>query len=367
MIGASMTGRSAFRVFGWSFVGMLAAVACAASEGAASVGTSVYLIQGESLKAVSRTVPTQSVAAAVAALLRGPTAAEAKNDVRTQIPPGTKVRKVSVANGIATIDLTRSFVEGTNRTLLVARLDQLVWTATAVPKVTGVRLWIDGNAARSMGQGISVDRTMTRTNIDPPIEEKLPTGTADTTGPTSIKGVSTKWIQQRLADLGYLPASAVSGRFGSWTRSAVLAFQGWEKLARDGDPGPLTVARLKTAKRPTPTAGSGKRLEVYLGAQVTLLVDGSKVIRAIKISSGKPGYATPAGSYAIFRKSIRDWSYPYSVWLPYASYFNGGIAFHEYSDVPAYPASHGCVRVPAQDAPLVYSFAAQNTPVKVLP
>ncbi len=129
--------------------------------------------------------------------------------------------------------------------------------------------------------------------------------------------VSAKWIQQRLADLGYRPASAVSGRFGPWTRSAVLALKGWEKLGRDGDPGPLSVARLKAAKRPTPTAGSGKRLEVCLGAQVTLLVDGSKVIRVIKISSGKPGYATPTGSYAIYRKSIRDWSYPYSVWLPY--------------------------------------------------
>ena len=307
------------------------------------------------------------MSAAVQALLLAPTAAESRNDVRTQIPGGTKLRKASVSNGIATIDLTRTFVEGTDRASLIARLNQLVWTATAVPKVTGVRLRIDGNAARSMGQGLSVDRTMTRDNVDPPIEAKLPTGAPDATGPTSVDGVSTKWIQQRLTDLGYLPPSAVSGRFGSWTRSAVLAFQGWENLGRDGDPGPLTVARLKTAKRPSPSAGTGKRLEVYLGAQVTLLVDGSRIIRAIKVSSGKPGYATPTGSYAIYRKSIRDWSYPYAVWLPYASYFNGGIAFHEYPDVPAYPASHGCVRVPAQDAPLVYEFAAQNTPVEVLP
>ncbi len=197
------------------------------------------------------------MSAPVQALLLAPTAAESRNDVRTQIPGGTKLRKASVSNGIATIDLTRTFVEGTDRASLIARLNQLVWTATAVPKVTGVRLRIDGNAARSMGQGLSVDRTMTRDNVDPPI--------------------------------------------------------------------------------------------------------------AIKVSSGNPGYAIPTGSYAIYRKSIRDWSYPYAVWLPYASYFNGGIAFHEYLDVPAYAASHGCVRVPAQDAPLVYEFAAQNTPVEVLP
>jgi lipoprotein-anchoring transpeptidase ErfK/SrfK len=86
----------------------------------------------------------------------------------------------------------------------------------------------------------------------------------------------------------------------------------------------------------------------------------------IKVSTGKPGYDTPVGSYAIYRKHLRDWSYPYSVWLPYASYFVGGIAFHESPDVPGSPASHGCVRVPRDDAPTVYAYAALNTPVKVL-
>jgi lipoprotein-anchoring transpeptidase ErfK/SrfK len=61
-----------------------------------------------------------------------------------------------------------------------------------------------------------------------------------------------------------------------------------------------------------------------------------------------------------------DGDHGYSVWLPYASYFNGGIAFHESRDVPAYPASHGCVRVPRDDAPLVYTFAALHLPVRVL-
>jgi lipoprotein-anchoring transpeptidase ErfK/SrfK len=52
--------------------------------------------------------------------------------------------------------------------------------------------------------------------------------------------------------------------------------------------------------------------------------------------------------------------------MPWASYFTGGIAFHEYSYVPAYPASHGCVRMMARDAPLMYAFATTGTPVDVL-
>jgi hypothetical protein len=336
--------------------------------GQAAVGGQVFLLQGEGLKVVSREGSAWTVPVAVGALFKGPTAAEARADVRSQIPSGTRLRSASVKAGVATLDVTRPFVEGTNRTSLVARLTQLVWTATAVKGVTGVRLWIDGRAARSMGQGISVDRILTRTDVDPAQPSLLPPTTVapDKTGPSAEDGVTTNWIQQRLVALGYLPASAVTGYFGPWTRSAVLAFQGWEKLARDGVAGPTTIARLKTAKRPAPGPGTGKRLDVYLSSQVAFLLDGSRLVRIIKVSTGAPGFATPTGRYEIYRKHPRDWSYPYSVWLPYASYFNGGIAFHESPDVPGYPASHGCVRVPRDDAPIVYSFATLRTPVNVI-
>jgi lipoprotein-anchoring transpeptidase ErfK/SrfK len=52
--------------------------------------------------------------------------------------------------------------------------------------------------------------------------------------------------------------------------------------------------------------------------------------------------------------------------MPWASYFVGGIAFHEYPSVPSYPASHGCVRVNAYDAPRLYEFATSGTQVSVL-
>jgi lipoprotein-anchoring transpeptidase ErfK/SrfK len=51
--------------------------------------------------------------------------------------------------------------------------------------------------------------------------------------------------------------------------------------------------------------------------------------------------------------------------MPYAAYFNGGIAAHEYPYVPAYPASHGCVRLPEGDAERVWRFVDTGTPVDV--
>ena len=263
--------------------------------------------------------------------------------------------------------LTRPYVDGTNKASLEARLAQLVWTATAVPGVTGVRLWVDGRPANSLGQGITVDRVLTCDDVDPPELSLLPPTTVvpDTSGPGSVGGVTTQWLQQRLVALGYLPNSAITGHLGPWTRSAVLAFK-VGKLGRDGVPGPKTVARLRVAKRPTPGAGSGKRIEVHLGAQVALLEDGSAPRANRQGQHWGLGIRDADGPDKIYRKHPRDWSYPYSVWLPYASYFVGGIAFHESPDVPAHAASHGCVRVPRDDAPIVYSFAALHTPVRVL-
>ena len=90
--------------------------------------------------------------------------------------------------------------------------------------------------------------------------------------------------------------------------------------------------------------------ELFWLARVTLVVDGNRVIRIVVVSTGKPAFDTPTGSYRVTRKEQRSWSVPYKVWLPWASYFVGGVAFHEYPDVPPTPASHGCVRVPRWDA-----------------
>jgi lipoprotein-anchoring transpeptidase ErfK/SrfK len=110
----------------------------------------------------------------------------------------------------------------------------------------------------------------------------------------------------------------------------------------------------------------GRHVEVWLDRQVVLLVDdGGRVRTIISASSGAAGHDTPAGTFSVSRKELRSWSVPYSVWMPWASYFTGGIALHESASVPAYPASHGCVRLPAGFARQVYDFAPIGTPVIV--
>lgn len=80
-------------------------------------------------------------------------------------------------------------------------------------------------------------------------------------------------------------------------------------------------------------------------------------------SSGKKASPTPAGLYHTNWKSKATRSSINNEWLlPW--YFNldnqRGISFHQY-DLPGYPASHGCLRLLADDAAWIYGWADQWT------
>ncbi|MDH4147758.1 MAG: L,D-transpeptidase, partial [Acidimicrobiia bacterium] len=46
-------------------------------------------------------------------------------------------------------------------------------------------------------------------------------------------------------------------------------------------------------------------------------------------------------------------------------YFTGGWALHGSLDVPAYPASHGCVRLSYADTDWLWQYAGEGTAVEV--
>jgi L,D-transpeptidase catalytic domain/Putative peptidoglycan binding domain len=178
-------------------------------------------------------------------------------------------------------------------------------------------------------------------------------------------GATVTALQRRLAALGYLPRGYVTASYDYRTLQAVTAFQGWEGLGRDGVAGPITLGRLGTARRPQPWSTVGRHMELHKAQQVLLLVEGGAVVRAIHVSTAAPGHVTPDGTFAIYRKERMSWSVPFQVWMPYASYFTGGYALHEYPDVPPYPASHGCVRVPAGESIVVWDFATIGTRILI--
>jgi peptidoglycan hydrolase-like protein with peptidoglycan-binding domain len=274
------------------------------------------------------------------------------------------VRRVSVANGLATVDLTEPFAAGTTADSMLARLSELVRTLTGIQGTTKVQLLVNGATTAGMFPGISTSGPITirfletpNVSVPKPRREKLPP-----------PDPAVKATQQGLITLGYLLPGDDDGRFGPATQNAILGFQKWERLNRTGLLDSRTKSRLAGATHPSPvTHGSaGRRAEILLGRQVALLINNNNVVRTIAVSSGKPTTPTPPGDYRVYAKIPRWWSVPFREWLPYALPFVGGIAFHEFGDVPTYPASHGCVRQSVTVARWTYDFAYIGMPVKVI-
>lgn len=180
--------------------------------------------------------------------------------------------------------------------------------------------------------------------------------TAATTLHVGSRGADVRALQSTLARLSYLPNGGVDGVFGMQTWHAVVAFQGWSALSRDGMVGPRTRAALARARRQTPWSTS-TGFEIHVTQQVLLLVPNGRVQRAIHVSTGAGG-ATPPGPFRIYRRETLSWSVPFHLWMPLAQYFSGGYALHEFASVPAYPASPGCVRVPQSESRTVWQFGS---------
>jgi hypothetical protein len=169
--------------------------------------------------------------------------------------------------------------------------------------------------------------------------------------------------QRRLAALGYLEHGSVDGVFGEETWHAVVAFQGWEQLSRDGVIGPKTLHALRHAHRPRPWVRLRDALEVDLNRQVLLVVKDDAVKEVIHASTAAPPYATPRGRFVVIRRERKSWSRPYHVWLPDALYFYRGWAIHGFAVVPDRAASHGCIRIPLGLARRLFRQAPLGTPV----
>jgi lipoprotein-anchoring transpeptidase ErfK/SrfK len=330
-------------------------------------GDQIWLTTGEQLKPVERDLHGggSEVQAAAKALVEGPTEKEAGGgiDAATQIPDGVDVHSVEVSgDGTALVEVSKSFLKGIPATpgardaaqeeALDARLSQVTYTLTQFEGVESAKVVAGGISA-----GPPTDRSdfAKPSGGPPPITKAKGSPSSGTTA-----------VQKRLVKLNYLPAGAIDGLNGYRTQQAVMAFQSWEGLTRDGIVGPQTQAALADAKEPKPgKTGAATRIEVYRSKGVALLIQDGKTKRAIHVSAGAPATPTPSGSYSVFRKEKNSWSVPFQQWLPLASYFNAGIAFHEYAQVPSYPASHGCVRVPTPEARFVYGFAKIGTAVVV--
>jgi hypothetical protein len=136
--------------------------------------------------------------------------------------------------------------------------------------------------------------------------------------------------------------------FGVDTLEAVYALQKFAGLSRSGRMSAAAWLALGRSALPRPRL-RGTYIDVDKTKQVLYVVRDSTVILIVPVSTGATGN-TPVGLFHVYSKI------PGGAVMYYSNYFTGGFAIHGYVDVPPYPASHGCVRVPMWIAPHLYGL-----------
>ncbi|HTS74023.1 MAG TPA: L,D-transpeptidase family protein [Gaiellaceae bacterium] len=171
-------------------------------------------------------------------------------------------------------------------------------------------------------------------------------------------GPSVLALEQRLHELHYALA-AVNAYYGTDTSDAVVAFQKLHGLPRTGTTDARFWRELEVAHVPVPRY-PGTHVEVSKELQVLLMVRDGQVTLVVPVSTGATGN-TPVGLWHVYSK-VPGYN---AKEMYYSSFFIGGFAIHGYHDVPYYPASHGCVRIPIWVATRVYSLIPYGTAVYV--
>lgn len=164
---------------------------------------------------------------------------------------------------------------------------------------------------------------------------------------------------------------------------------------------PVNPSSSAAAVAPTPVPGywngdgvSGSpKIVVSISEQRAYFYKGKQLVGESTVSTGKPGFGTPPGSYTVLSKnpahvssvfgdyvddfgnvvksnidSRKDSKPPGTHYdgarMPFAMFFRGGYAMHQ-GYVPPYAASHGCIRLPQGMAETFFNAAEIGTPVIV--
>jgi N-acetylmuramoyl-L-alanine amidase len=279
---------------------------------------------------------------------------------------------VAVAGGVASAPLDVALapritigIRGTPAVGKPARVFAVLHPANAGK----VRLTVDGRSSGSVDTRRAHTAQVVAVSLPAPgwlaaratlsVRIAQPDLAAGSTGPGVLE------LEAALAALHYIvpPRSTV---FSIELTDSVYAFQKVNRIARTGIADAATWRALARPAEPRPRYRTpGLHVEIDKALQVLFVVRGGSITQISPVSTaGIPGYFTPVGRFAVYRKV--DGFDPSPLGTLYEpSYFTGGYAIHGNPSVPPYPASHGCVRVPMWIAPTLYGELALGTAVDV--
>jgi peptidoglycan hydrolase-like protein with peptidoglycan-binding domain len=177
-----------------------------------------------------------------------------------------------------------------------------------------------------------------------------------------VRDQSVRVLQSELDALHY--AVPLSGVFDEGTGQALIAYRKMTGLERVPYAGTQVFDRLERGEGAFHVRyrQDGRHVEADLTKQVLAEIEpGGRVYRIYTTSSGKPSTPTVIGRFRVYEKTPGE----NSEGMVDSNYFIRGYAIHGYAEVPTYAASHGCLRVPIPDAPSIFAWVREGTPVDV--
>jgi lipoprotein-anchoring transpeptidase ErfK/SrfK len=182
-----------------------------------------------------------------------------------------------------------------------------------------------------------------------------------------------KQVEGYLKKLGGYGTVKVDGKQSAADCAAIKKFQKRFGISpASGFAGPTTydVAKRLVATNTSACKAkkSGITFCVDLTHQTTFVMKNGKLYRAPTVTrTGMKGYRTPAGTYKINKRTRKEWSDPYHVWLPYWQRIVGGRGFHQTTTYihDKWRGSHGCVNLLPQDAKAYWGIGKIGMTVKI--
>ncbi|MFU8870957.1 L,D-transpeptidase family protein [Micromonospora sp. SL4-19] len=219
----------------------------------------------------------------------------------------------------------------------------------------------------------SAQPSRTATPKPSPTTTPKPSATPKPSGSTGCpQGEHQRAVETYLTKLGGFGTLTVDGKQSAADCAAIKKFQ--RRYGISPAAGRAGATTYDVARRLASTdvsrchAGSGLTFCIDLTRQTVWAMRNGKVVMGPTVTrTGMSGYATPAGTYRVGGRNLKEWSNPYEVWLPYWQQFNGGIGFHETTTYlhNGSIGSHGCVNLLHRDAVRLWELGAIGTRVVV--
>lgn len=114
------------------------------------------------------------------------------------------------------------------------------------------------------------------------------------------------------------------------------------------------------------STGGNTRVVIDIAAQRGYLLVNGRVAVDTPVSTARPGKYTPRGSFSMSEK-VRTGKYStiYGVEMPYWMRLSGTVFGVHAGVLPGYPASAGCVRLPASAAQVIFDNTSYGTRVNI--